>query len=875
MSWLKRLFQRRELFSDISEEIRQHLDERTDELIQRGLPVDEASAQARREFGNVASLEQSSRETWQWPRLESFISDVRYAFRQLRMQPTFAVVAILILAIGIGANVTVFSVVDTLVLEPLPFRAADRLVWIINSDTPGLSGRTHRVSTYEALTEMRSLEDITTYEAFFARSSYKLTGDLEPDRVAGVMVPDNFFPFLGVAPALGRTFNKQEMEVNGPGAVILSHSLWERRYSSDPNVIGREIVVNDRASTIVGVMPSSFDFGEVFAPGIDIEVYLPVPFDTVRDWGNTMAILGRLEPGMTIDAAQAEATALIERQQRERPDLGGGPDDYHAILRPFRESVVGNVRQPMLVLWAAVGLVLLIVCVNLSNLLLARAATRRKEMALRGAIGAGRFRLARQLLTESFVLSLIGGGLGVGLSYAAVAYVRRLEGLSIPLLKNVEIGGGVLAVALGVTIFTAILFGLAPAIAVVKGDVGSALKDSGRGSSEGRDHRLVRAGLVVSEVALACLLLIGAGLLLRSFLHVLDVDLGFQPEQTYVLRIDASNDDELGKIDTQEKFAEYIRRIMAAANSVPGVEASVTDAVPLDSNRSWGVRRKDQPPDQWTGALVKVVGPRLMATMRTPVIAGREFSETDDETREPVTLINQSLAERLWPGEDPIGQPLISGNFERRVIGVVADVRHLSVEESAGPEFYVALLQSGSMSPSLVVRTSRPFSDVAPGLRSALTEVVSDLPTASFMPLDQVVDRALSGRRFFVDLLIAFAAAALLLAAIGIYGVIAYSVTRRTAEIGIRMALGATAGGVRASVVSDTMRLTVIGIAIGLVSAAALSSLMTSLLYGVSPSDPWTFGAAAGVLLLVAAAAGFIPAARASRISPISALRAD
>ena len=517
MNWLQRLLKRRELFSAIDEEIAQHLEERTDQLVREGATREDAAAQARREFGNVPSLAESSRETWQWPAVESFLFDIRYALRQLRLQPTFAIVAILILTIGIGANTTVFSVVDTLVFEPLPFRAPERLVWIINFDTPGLSGRTHRVSTYEALQEMRSLEDITTYEAFFARSSYKLTGDREPDRVAGVMVPSNFFPFLGVSPILGRTFTEEEMELNGPGAVILSHGLWARRYSADPGVIGRELVVNDRPATIVGVMPPSFDFGEVFAPGVDVEVYMPVPFERVRRWGNTMAIIGRLKPGMTIAAAQAEAADLIARQQRERPDLGGGRGAYNAIVQPFRESVVGGVRQPMMILWAAVGLVLLIVCVNLSNLLLARAAARRKEMALRGAIGAGRLRLARQLLTESFVLAILGGSLGIALSHGAVAYVRRLEGLSIPLLRNVEIDGGVLAVALCVTIFTAVLFGLTPAAAVIRGNLGAALKDSGRGSSEGREHRYVRGALVVSEVALACLLLIGAGLLLRSF----------------------------------------------------------------------------------------------------------------------------------------------------------------------------------------------------------------------------------------------------------------------------------------------------------------------------------------------------------------------
>ncbi|MBI1355104.1 MAG: FtsX-like permease family protein [Acidobacteria bacterium] len=796
--------------------------------------------------------------------------DLRYALRQLRLQPSFAVIAVLILAVGIGANVAVFSVVDTLVLKPLPFRDAERLVWIINSDTPGLSGRTHRVSTYEALEPMRSLEDITTYEAFFARSSYKLTGDLEPDRVAGVMVPANFFSFLGVEPMLGRTFLPEEMSLSGPGAVMLSHGLWERRYSSDPGVVGSAMRVNDRAVTIVGVLPESFDFGEVFAPGVNIEVFMPAPFEELRDWGNTMAILGRLQPGMTLAAAQAEATALIERQQLDRPDLGGGPGSYHAILQPFRESVVGKIREPMLILWAAVGLVLLIVCVNLSNLLLARAATRRKEMALRCAIGAGRLRLARQTLTESLALSLLGGGLGVALAYFLVGSIRRIEGLSIPLLHSVAINAEALGVAVGVTVLTAVLFGLAPAFSVLRGDINDALKDNGRSAGEGRDHRLLRASLVVSEVALACLLLIGAGLLLRSFSHLLDVNLGFEPERTYALRIDAGND-----INSREKFAAYIRQLITAAESVPGITASVTDAVPLDSNRSWGVRRQDQTNEEHIGALVKVIGPGLMETMRTPILAGREFTDGDDYQREDVTLINETLARRLWPNEEAVGKILMSGDFQRRVVGVVADVRHLSVEEPAGPEFYIALLQNGSGSPSLVVRTTRPFADVAPALRTALTQVVPDLPTGTFRPIDQLVERAMSPRRFFLNLLMAFAAAALGLAAIGIYGVISYSVARRTPEIGIRMALGASAGRVRAGVVSDTLRLALLGVAIGLPAAVALSSLMTSLLFGVSPMDPWTFAAAAAVLLLVAFAAGLLPASRASRISPMAAMRTE
>ena len=751
MNWIRQIFTRHRLYGDLSEEIRQHIAEKTDELVEQGLSRDEAATAARREFGNVTSLEQSGREVWQWPTLESFLFDIRYALRQLRRQPTFTLVAVLILALGIGANTAVFSVIDSLLLEPLPFRAPERLAWIINRDTPGLSGRTSTVATYEALTRMQSFEEMTTYEAFFARSSYKLTGDREPDRVVGVMIPANFFPFLGVAPLLGRTFTEEECQKNGPGAAVLSYALWQRRYSSGPGVIGRTVVVNDRSATIVGVMPPSFDFGAVFAPGVHVDLYMPVILDQVRNWGNTMAILGRLKPGVTLAAAQAEAGAVIDQQQRDHPEFG---DSYGAILKPLRESVTGSVRRPMLTLWVAVGLVLLIVCVNLSNLLLARAAGRRKEIALRGTLGAGRWRLVRQLLTESFVLSLLGGSLGVAFAYGAVGYVRRLEGLSIPLLKTTEINTGALGIALGVTVLTALLFGLAPAITIARGDFGAALKESGRGSSEGRDHRFTRSLLVVSEVALACVLLVGAGLLLRSFLYLLDVDLGFRPERTYALRIDAGRD-----IDNAEKFLAYMRRLMAAARDVPGVEAaSITDAVPLDSNRSWGVRAKGQRPEDTFGALVKIIGPGLFETMRTPLIAGRGFTDHDDTASRPVVIVNETLAKRLWPQQDPLLGTLLVIGDERQVVGVVADVRHLSVEESAGPEFYLPILQTDTMSPSLVVRTSRPFADVGPGLRAALAEAVPDLPTGNFRPLQQLVDRAVSPQRFFVDLLIAFAA---------------------------------------------------------------------------------------------------------------------
>ena len=870
MNWVRQLFTRGRLYRDLSDEMRQHLDEKVDTLVQGGLSRDEAVAAARREFGNVRAIEERGREVWQWPTLESLVFDIRYAFRQLLRHPSFSLVAILILGLGIGANTAVFSIIDTLLFEALAFRDPDRLVWVMRADDRGRVSRSWSVADYEALRDLPALDELTTYEAAFARSSYKLTGDAEPDRVAGVMVPANFFPFLGISPLLGRTFTEEECRLNGPGAVILSHGLWQRRYSARADVIGRHVIVNDRPATIVGVMSPSFDFGAVFAPGTRIDVYMPAVFDVLRDWGNTMAVVARHRPDLTADATQSAINAILERQESERAGAAA-ERRYHVVFNPFRETIVTAMRRPMLTLWAAVALVLLIVCINLANLLLARGATRRREMALRSAIGAGRGRLVRQLLVESLMLSIAGGGLGVATAYAAIAYLRRLEGVSIPLLRNVDINGAALGLAATISVFTAVLFGLAPALAAVRGDVGETLKAGDRRSGSGREQHRLHSALVVSEVALACLLLVCTGLLLRSFWRVLDIDLGFQPDQVYTLRIDAGP-----AVDSPDSFRAYMRQLMSAARDVPGIDAaSITDAVPLESRRAWGVRAQGQPPDQNVFALIKIIGPGLMAAMQTPVVAGREFTESDDGGGAPVALINRSLAERLWPGQNPVLRTLMVNGNPVQVVGVVGDVRHVNVEQAAGPEFYLSILQRSTMSPSLVVRTGRPFAAVAPSLRRALAEVVPDLPTAGFQPVRRVVDRAMSARRFFVDLLVGFAAVALLLAAIGIYGVVSYSVARRTSEIGVRMALGATSGRIRASVVGDTLRLALTGAVVGIVAAFLVSSVLSSLLFGVSPADPWTYTVAATVLLMVAIAAGLIPAVRASRISPMTALRID
>ena len=465
---------------------------------------------------------------------------------------------------------------------------------------------------------------------------------------------------------------------------------------------------------------------------------------------------------------------------------------------------------------------------------------------------------------------MVGGTLGVMLSFAAVNYVRRMQGLSIPLLNQVEVNGAALAVAACLSMATALIFGIVPAYLATANDLIDSLRIGSR--AVGGDHHRLRSSLVVCQVALACLLVVAAGLMLRSFFRVLDVNLGYTAEHIYTLRIDPG----IGDRESVEKQRAYVLRLVGAAAQTPGVEAaSMTDAVPLDANRTWSVRRKDQAPDQSTPALIKVVGPGLLHAMQTPVLAGREFTERDNSESTMVAMVNSSLARALWPGEDPLNQVLMVGRTERRVVGVVADVRHLSVEEPSGPEFYTPLLQMGTSSPYLVVRTTRPFADVAPRLRVALADVAPNLPLSGFRPIRQLVERTVSARSFLLTLLTSFAATALFLAAIGIYGVISYSVTRRIPEIGVRMALGASSGRIRSGIVSETVMLAATGAAIGVLSATVLSSVLSSLLFGISPRDPWTYAAAVASLLLIALLAGLIPAVRAARVSPMTALRAE
>ncbi len=798
------------------------------------------------------------------------MSGIRYALRTLIRDRGFSVVAILIIGLGIGANTAIFSVVNTLLLRPLPFHEPEHLVWVANTGVGGLSAETSRASNLRDYRTMnRSFEDLTAYFAFYDYQSFTLTGDGEPERLVGVGVAQDFLDVLGIQPEIGRNFVDEECVWNGRAAVLLTHGFWSRRFGEDPGIVGRSITINDKPTAVVGVLPASFDFSSVFTPGSSIDFLNPFPIcDETDRWGNTLAIMGRLAPGVTIEQAQAELD-LINRQLKEAdPERWG----LGAVVTDLEERITGRFRPALLVLACAVGVVLLIACTNLSNLLLARGASRRKEIAVRSALGAGRARLIRQMLTESLLLSGCGALVGVLIAYAVTRAVATTSAVSIPLLQAVAIDGTTLLFTLIVAVSTGLLFGIVPALQISGTHDYSPLNESSRGSSEGRSRKWLREVLVVSEVALACVLLVGAGLLLRSFLTVMDVDLGFQPAGTAAWRI------EVGQRypDFNEKNGFY-ERLLRRVEAVPGVESvGLTDTLPLGRNRSWSVGAKGEVyrEGEYPNAFPRIVDSGYLETMRIPLIAGRHFTQHDTRDRENVMIINEAMAGRLWPDRDPIGQAAMIGDSEWRVVGVVANVRPSSLEEEAGLEMYMPIRQQsdwGSM--ELAVRTNLPTESVAPGVRAALRTVDPALPTSDYQTLDQIVDRSVSPRRFILLLIGAFSVTALLLASIGIYGVISYSVSQQTQEIGIRMAMGASAVQVQGRIVMKTLILASAGILVGMVGAFMVSRLMASQLYGIGPTDPLTFVAITLLLALISVLAGHLPARRASRIDPMSVLR--
>ena len=795
--------------------------------------------------------------------------DLRYTFRTLRRDMGFAAFAIAIAGLGIGASATVFSVVNTLLLRPLPFQDPAALVWVPNHNTAGLSGQTTQVGHMLDLRERtQTLSAIGGYMAFYGVGDNLLSGRGEPERLNGVPVTGNFFDVLGVRPLLGRTFTPEECRWQGPKAVMLSHGLWERRFNSDPAIVGSSLTINDEATTVVGVLPASFDFGAVFAPGNHFDLYFPFPLSPeTHRWGNTMAMVGRLKPGVTAAQAQSDTKAIGTQLTREHPDR----NSFEGFVKPLADQVNGRMRTAVWVLAGAVGAVMLIVCANLSNLLLARTAARQKEIAIRTALGAGRGRLVAQMLTEGIVLSCSGALVGIGVAIAGTRALASLDSVSVPLLASVHVDGVALAFTLALAVVTGIVFGIAPAFNAPESVLHDALKDASRGST---GHRTwIRNALVVSEIAFACVLLVGAGLLLRSFIRVLDVDLGFRPSGAITIRVDPDS-----SYDTQEKRNAYIDEVLRRVRAIPGVEsAGITDALPLGKNRTWGARAKGVTYERgrFPIAFPRIVSDGYFASMGIPLKAGRDIAPSDGPNSLPVIVINETMAKALFPAQDPIGKVLLNGCAkERTVVGVVGDVRHLALEQGSGNEMYIPLRQcTDQPSSDLIVRSSMGTAALVAAVRDTLRPIAPTLPGTGVRAIQELVDKSVSPRRLIVFMLGGFAVFALVLASLGIYALISYSVSQRTQEIGIRMALGASAGDVQSRIVMQTLRLSIIGIVLGVVGSAVLARSASGLLFGVTAGDPLTFAVMLLVLLAVALLAGYLPARRASRIDPLVALR--
>jgi predicted permease len=899
---LRAIAANRRLDAELEAEMAAHLEMAIEDNLERGLCAEEARRLALVRFGALGSAKDRHREARglvkaeivvQEITLEILWQDVKYSLRTLVRDLGFTTVAVLILALGIGANAAVFSVVNTLLLRPLPFPDAGQLQWIAPPPQKcGLSCATYSTDAYDEFRMYtHSYQDVTGYFAFSSPDNLSLAlNGGGPIPATGIDVIANFFDVLGVKAAMGRTFTAADGRDGAPPVILLSDPWWRRQFNADPAIVGKAFDINGKLTTVIGVLPRSFDFGAVFSPGAKIDAITPLDlYGPPRNWGNIITLIGRLKPGVMLGQSLADAKAAAPHMcwNNRYPDSCGDYGKAGVIPVPLKDYVSGKLRRSLVVLWSAVGTILLIACVNLSNLLLARAVARSKEFAMRSALGASRGRIVRQLLTESLLLSGAGAVLGLLLAFILVRWLAHQGAIALPLLSGLAIDRAALGWTVLIAAVAAVAFGLFPGLRIAGGNLQEALKDSGPGSGRGRRHERVRAALVISEIALACMLLVGAGLLLRSFMKVLDIDLGFQPERAAAIKVlydDNVPNDKDGSLSALRRSVLF-QQILSRVGTLPGVEgAGLVDFLPLGQNREWGtpLPKGIRPPDKLpAGPLVYVASPGYLHAMGTR-IRGRDFAWSDGPTSEHVVMINKAYAGYIanlanWPNGDAVGKILFrcSECPDIRVVGVVDDVHEENVEGEMGWQIYYPMTQEVPSGAELVVRTQLQPSALASSVLGTLRELNPKQPAAEFKPVKLLVSHAVSPRRFFMILVGVFAGLGLLLAALGIYGVISYTVTRQTQEIGIRMALGAGMGRVQREVLAGTLRLAIAGIAVGLAASLLVARLIASLLFGTSPWDLLTYVSMSAGLLLVAALAGYIPARRASRISPMVALRAE
>jgi predicted permease len=854
---------------ELDEEIRGHLRMAVRDRVERGETPEEAEAAALREFGNVGLVKEVTREMWGRLWLRQFGQDLRYGLRMMRRGPGFAAVAVLTLALGIGANTAIFSVVNAVLLRPLPYRDPVRLVTVLHDGWKPVAP----ANFLDWREQSSSFESIAAAQLW----GLTMTGRDRPEQLELLQTSAEMFQVLGVEAALGRTFTAGEDRPGREHVVVLSHGFWQRRFGGAPDAVGQRVMLDGEPYTVVGVMPPDFQFAPFWATRAEAWVPLNLGRRLSDRRGQSLRVFARLKPGVTLGLAQAEMETINRRLAEQHPRENEG---LTVSVDPLHEKVVGKSRPALLIILGAVGFVLLIACANVANLMMSRSALRRREIAVRIALGAGRWRVVRQLLTESLVLSLAGGAAGLLLASWSNTALAALGPDTLPRVRTASLDAYVLLFTLGLSVFVGLLFGLAPALHATKADLTESLKSRAQGSSRGRRHERVRRLLVVGEVAVSLVLLVGGGLMMRSFLRLTSIDPGFDPRGVTTATVSLAGP----RYATDEQRAAFFQRLTTQLGSLPGVRsASAVNHLPLGGDvwtYGFTVEGRPAPTDaERPTAVYRVVRPDYFRTMGAALLKGRDFTERDDGASPGVVIVNEALARRQWPGEEPLGKR-ITVNSERtksrEVIGVVRDLKQGEWASEPQPEMYLPHLQAASpRSMTLVIRASSDSLEIGPAIRREVWAIDSDLPVSRVASMEEVVSESVGQQRFNTLLIGLFAGVALILAAVGVYGVMSHAVAQRTHEIGVRLALGARGRDILSMIIRQGLGLTLIGLAVGLAAALALVRVMNSLLYKVSATDPLIYGGVAAALTLSALLACYIPARRATKVDPMVALRHD
>ncbi|UCD25119.1 MAG: ABC transporter permease, partial [Gemmatimonadota bacterium] len=807
------------------------------------------------------------------PIVMTIISDLRYAIRGHLRQPGLAVIAIVTLALGVGASTAIFSVVNGVLLRPLPYPNSQQLVSIQVNSRIGSTEGFYDLSEPEFLdfgSQISSFAEVAGYSG----SEVTMGDSLSARRIRVMLTTANLFPLLGVNPIVGRTFSAEEDQPEVPRVIVLSYGMWQTEFGGDPNVVGRSMIIADRSVTIIGVMPAGFEFPR---PGVD--AYSQLQLDREDPWernNHYLPTIARLTPGATLEQARSETDLLAARSTEDYPEYYPN-EGLQVQLQSFQDSIVGDVKTPLMVLLAAVGFVLLTACVNVANLLLARGEIRKREIAIRSAIGASSGRVARQLLTESFLLAALGGIVGLGVAMVGVDSLLAMAPSAVPRLDEIGIDVNVLGFSLAIAIATGLLFGVIPATHAARQDVQAVLKEGGARGGMRSSHALRRT-LVATQVMLAVVLVTATGLMLRSVVNMYNVDKGFETDNILTFRINPSS----SKYDTQPKRVAFYTQLLERMNAVPGVRsAAAVYSLPMTAGgNNWSIIIEGRPVANVGEApadLVQRVTPEYFDALGMTLVRGRLFTHRDDAESPPVVVISEAMAQKHWPGEGAIGKrfKVFSPDWPWiEVIGVVKDVRHRGPNQEPRPRWYVPHAQayvSAYMSPlstTIAVRSDSDPTVLLGPIRNLMSEFDSSVPISNVRTMEQILDGAVGGQRFVMTLLAVFGLLALFLAAVGVYGVISYAVSQRTHEIGLRMALGAKGSNVLTQVLKEGLVLSVIGVGVGLAGSFALSRVFESMVFGITPTDPITYGGVVVVLVIVAAGASLLPARRAARVDP-------